>query len=240
MAPIISDRGEWPGLAGEVAHVAHLDPGFLASSRATAASIDLARLDEAGQRRIAPRRILRLAAEQQPAVMLGEHDHDRIDARIMFGAARAAGARPAAAIGRGRLRRRPSRSGGGGASWRGSARRRRSARRAASSMAEQPEMRARRRPARRRRAGARSAALAVEPEEQRRLAGDLAPPQPPCSSSAGAPLPTPAAAHRRGGKRGDRLGSARRASARSRPAPAKRVRRQARLLCASTASAARR
>ena len=35
--------------------------------------------------------------------MFGEHDHDRVDARIMFGGARGAGARPAAAIGQGRL-----------------------------------------------------------------------------------------------------------------------------------------
>ena len=79
---------------------------------------------------------MRLAAEQQAAVMLGQHDHHRVDAGIMFGAARTAGARPAAAIGLGRPGRRPSNGHGGGASWPGSAPRRRSAlrrRRAATS-----------------------------------------------------------------------------------------------------------
>ena len=44
-------------------------------------------LDEAGQRRIAAGRILVLAADQHPPLMLGEHDHDRIDAREMLGLA---------------------------------------------------------------------------------------------------------------------------------------------------------
>ena len=55
--------------------------------------------------------------------MLGEHDHHRVDARIMFGAAsrrRATSRRGWAAVGC----RRPSKNRGGGASWRGSARRR--------------------------------------------------------------------------------------------------------------------
>ena len=95
-------RGEGPGLAAQVADVGDVDAGLLLEFARDRRLDRFARLDEAGQRRIAARRIMRLAAEQQPAVMLGEHDHDRVDARIMFGAAVAAPARPAAAVGLGR------------------------------------------------------------------------------------------------------------------------------------------
>ena len=138
----------------------------------------LARLDEPGQRRIAARRILRLAAEQQAAVMLGQHDHHRVDARIMFGAAARAAPRPAAAVGLASAVRRPSNSRGGGASWRGSARRRRSARRSASSSASSAKC-ARAStgdvPAG---SGEKSRRAAVEAEEQGRVAVDRAPAQP--------------------------------------------------------------
>ena len=56
-------------------------PGFLVQLAGDRRLDRFAGLDEAGERRIAAGRILRLAAEQQAAVMLGEHDHDRIDAR---------------------------------------------------------------------------------------------------------------------------------------------------------------
>src|SRR5436190_23038012 len=53
--------------------------------------------DEAGECGISAGRVMRLASKQQLAVMLGEHDHYRIDAREMFRRAVLAATRPAAA-----------------------------------------------------------------------------------------------------------------------------------------------
>ncbi|MCG3170396.1 MAG: hypothetical protein CALGDGBN_01936 [Pseudomonadales bacterium] len=55
----------------------------------------LAGLDEAGQRRIEPRGEDRLAPQQHLAAVFGEHDHDRVDARKVLGAAMRTAAPPA-------------------------------------------------------------------------------------------------------------------------------------------------
>ena len=104
---------ERPGLAGDVAHVADGDARFLHQLARHRLLDRFAGLDEAGQRRIAARRILRLAGEQDAAVMLGEHDHDRIDAREMLGAAIRAFAAPAGAVSSPSRSRKCRRNGGG-------------------------------------------------------------------------------------------------------------------------------
>lgn len=55
-----------------------------------------ANLHETRKSGIAAWRIMRLTAKQEPALMFGKHDHYRIDAGIMLGAALRAAARPAA------------------------------------------------------------------------------------------------------------------------------------------------
>src|SRR4029450_8200877 len=67
---------EGPGLAGHIADIGDVDAGFLLQFARDRGLDRLARLDEAGECRIAARRIMRLAAEKQPAVMLGKHDDD--------------------------------------------------------------------------------------------------------------------------------------------------------------------
>ena len=94
---------ERPGLAGEVADVRHIDACFFLELSSDRRFDRFTRLDEARKCRIPAGRIMRLPAEQQAPFMLRQHDHHRIDAGIMFGAARSAGARPAAPIGLGDL-----------------------------------------------------------------------------------------------------------------------------------------
>src|SRR3546814_6929501 len=54
-------------------------------------------LDEARQRREEARRETALTPDEDAAFIFGEHDHDRVDAREMFGVAAAAAPPPAAA-----------------------------------------------------------------------------------------------------------------------------------------------
>ena len=155
-------------------------PGFLLQLARDRRLDRFARLDEAGQRRIAAGRIMRLAAEQQAAVMLGKHDHHRVDARDNVRRRKLAQAATSRRDWARSACRRPSNSRGGGASWRGSARRRRVGASVGVEHATSSAKWARastggvavgqRREARR---------LAVEAEEQRRLAGDRLPAQPP-------------------------------------------------------------
>ena len=61
-------RREGPRLAGDIADVADPDAGFLVELARDGRLERFADLDEAGERRIAARRIVRLAAEEQAAV----------------------------------------------------------------------------------------------------------------------------------------------------------------------------
>jgi hypothetical protein len=87
-------RREWPGLAGDVAHIPNPDPRFLEQFARDRRFEILADLDETGEGLKAAGRIMRLAPEQQLAVMFGEHDHDGIHAREMLGPAGWATSRP--------------------------------------------------------------------------------------------------------------------------------------------------
>ena len=76
---------------------AHANARFLEQLARNGGLEILADLDKAGERRIAPWRIVRLPAQQQLAVMLGKHDHDRVDPGEVLGSADGTTARPAAA-----------------------------------------------------------------------------------------------------------------------------------------------
>src|SRR5579884_1147021 len=89
-------RREWPGLACDIAYIADPDSRLLKELAGDRRLEIFADLDEPGERRIAARRILWLPSKWEPAVMLGEHDHDRVDARKMLRGARRATPRPAA------------------------------------------------------------------------------------------------------------------------------------------------
>ena len=182
-------------------------------------------LDEAGERRIAAGRILRLAAEQDAAVMLGEHDHDRVDAREMLGAAGRAAPRPAAAHDVGRwpqLAQKRWRAVPAGKAERGGEQRRI----ALVELRQQRQRPTRLVAGRGERAEARRAA--VEAEEQRRVAASVATPAGRRRRAPEARRSIPARARRslRRARR-SRPASARSASARSRPGPGEeRLRRQ--------------
>src|SRR6185312_7250891 len=81
---------------GDITDVADPDAGFLVELARDGRLERLADLDEAGERRIAPRWIVWLATEEQAVAILGQHDDDGIDARVMFGSAARAAPRPAA------------------------------------------------------------------------------------------------------------------------------------------------
>ena len=93
-------RRERPRLGREVARRPDAHAALLAHLADDRLLEALARLDEAGQRGVAARRPARRAAEQQPVAVGDEHDHDRIGARVVVGAAARADR------GRGRPRRR--------------------------------------------------------------------------------------------------------------------------------------
>src|SRR5262249_33860588 len=78
---------ERPRLRGAVAHLAPPPRGPLEPLAGDRLFEALPRLDEAGQRAVAPRRPGRLAAEHRAVAVLDEHDHDGVGARVMLGAA---------------------------------------------------------------------------------------------------------------------------------------------------------
>jgi len=78
-----------------------MNSGFLVKLAGDGRLDRLSHLDEAGERRIAPRRILRLTAEEDPPFMLCKHDDDRVHPRIMLGLAGVAATGPSAPIGLG-------------------------------------------------------------------------------------------------------------------------------------------
>src|SRR6185436_11506044 len=78
---------ERPGLRRLIDHRARLDAGFLEHLAAHGVLEALTRLDEAGDRRIAPGGPGRLAPEQRAVAVGHEHDDRRIDAREEFGVA---------------------------------------------------------------------------------------------------------------------------------------------------------
>jgi diguanylate cyclase (GGDEF)-like protein len=83
--------GEGPRLAGQIAHPARGDAGFFPQFATHRLLQAFARFHKAGQRRQETLGEARLPADQGVAILDGQHDHHRIDAREMFGlAARAA------------------------------------------------------------------------------------------------------------------------------------------------------
>ena len=107
--------GERPGLRGVVAHRAHGDAGLLRDLAHHRVLEALARFDEAGDGRVAPRRPARLAPEQRPLAVAHQHDDGRIEARKEFLPARGVGAASGSARrGWGASARRTRRSGARG------------------------------------------------------------------------------------------------------------------------------
>ena len=78
---------EGPRLRGDVARVGDLDARLLEHLARHGLLERLARLDEAGQRAVAAGRPGRLAAEQDAVAVDDEHDHHRVGARVVVGAA---------------------------------------------------------------------------------------------------------------------------------------------------------
>ena len=120
---------ERPRLGGDVARRADLDARLLAHLARDGLLEALARLDEPGQRGVAAaaaRSAWRPSRTRSPSGH--EHDHDRVGARVMLGAAVRAAAHEAGLADARSGRRRRSRSGGGGASSAARRRRRRARR----------------------------------------------------------------------------------------------------------------
>ena len=87
------ERGrERPRLRGVVAHVADRDAGFLEHFAHHGILEALARLDEAGDGRVAARRPARLPTEQRALAVAHQHDDRRVDAREELGGAGRVGA----------------------------------------------------------------------------------------------------------------------------------------------------
>ena len=76
--------GKRPGLACDVSDVLNRDSCFLMQFASDRRLDRFARFEEAGERRVTSGRVLRLAAQQQATLMLGEHDHYRVDAGEML------------------------------------------------------------------------------------------------------------------------------------------------------------
>ena len=89
-------RGERPGLARDVGHVAHPNAAFLEHLALDRFLDRLPRFDEACQGGKAPFGPAETAPQHQPAVMLYQHDRHRVGAREMAGTAGLAIALPAA------------------------------------------------------------------------------------------------------------------------------------------------
>ena len=78
--------GERPGLAGVIDDAAEPDAGFLQRLAPHRVLDRLARLDEAGERRIHAGHEMRAAAEQAALARHRQHDRHRVGARKMLGA----------------------------------------------------------------------------------------------------------------------------------------------------------
>ena len=97
--------GERPRLAGEIAHVANVDPGFLEDLPPHGCFERLTRFDESRQKRIHALRPTWRAAEKDVIAVNDQHDDDRIGSREMFRTASRAIPLPAA---RRKTARRPA------------------------------------------------------------------------------------------------------------------------------------
>ncbi|CFW49278.1 Uncharacterised protein [Bordetella pertussis] len=82
--------GERPGLAAEIAQVAHAQADFLLHLAVHRVLDAFADFDEAGQRRIAGRGVARMASQQDVLAALDQHHHGRRDAGVGVQPARGA------------------------------------------------------------------------------------------------------------------------------------------------------